>query len=161
MAAQVPQAAGTLTSNIYAAQSYTKQIVRMLEEGRTKIRMHGVMHKLLVPDEDVNLDAIHVLITEVITKDFKNLDSGFSTATQASRHVTVRHMPVHDNTCVAGRGQPTTLDSRMLRPCRRQSDPRQSDRHGNYGCIKMLLLCATYSQSRRSNLGNDPSMATS
>jgi hypothetical protein len=50
----------------------------MLEEGRTKIRTQGVMRELLVPDEDDNFNAIHVLVTEEMAKDLKNLDFGFN-----------------------------------------------------------------------------------
>jgi hypothetical protein len=45
----------------------------MLDEGCTKIHTQGgAMCELLIPDEDGSFNAIHVLVTEEITKDFKN-----------------------------------------------------------------------------------------
>jgi hypothetical protein len=36
------------------------------------------MRELLVPDEDDTFNAIHILVTEEMSKDFKNLDFGFN-----------------------------------------------------------------------------------
>jgi hypothetical protein len=71
------QAACTLTPDIYATE-IPEVFVRMLEEGRSKIRTQGVMQELLVPDEDDTFNAVHVLVTEEIAKDFQNLDFGFN-----------------------------------------------------------------------------------
>jgi hypothetical protein len=82
------QAACTLTPDVYSAE-LPEVFARMLEEGRTKTRTQGVMWELLVPDEDDNFNAIHVLVTEEMSKDFKK----FSTGTRATRHVTVAFPP--------------------------------------------------------------------
>jgi hypothetical protein len=71
------QAACTLAPDIYTGE-LPKIFVRMLEEGRTKLRTQAVMRELLVPDEDDTFNAIHILVTEEIPKDFKNLDFGFN-----------------------------------------------------------------------------------
>jgi hypothetical protein len=80
---QCIQATCTLTPDVYSAE-LPEVFVRMLEEGRTKIRTQGVMRELLVPDEDDNFNAIHVLVTEEMAKDFKNLDFGFNGDTSYS-----------------------------------------------------------------------------
>jgi hypothetical protein len=56
----------------------------MLEEGCTKVSAQGVMRELLVPDKDYIFIAIHVLVTEEMTKDLKNLDLGFNGDTSYS-----------------------------------------------------------------------------
>jgi hypothetical protein len=71
------QAPCTLTPDIYAAD-LPEVFMRMLEEGWTKLQTQAVMRELLVPDEDETFDAIHILVTEEIAKDFKNLDFSFN-----------------------------------------------------------------------------------
>jgi hypothetical protein len=105
------QAACTLTPNVYAAE-LSKVFEWMLEEGYTKICTQGVVRKLLVPDKDDNFNAIHVLVTEEIAKDFKNLDFNMSP----------EYFPFHGDTCIIGPGQSTTLSSRPLRRSGRQLD---------------------------------------
>jgi hypothetical protein len=77
------QAACTLTPDIYATE-IPEVFVWMLEEGRSKIRIQGVMRELLVPDEDDTFNTVHVLVTEEIAKDFRNLDFGFNGDTSYS-----------------------------------------------------------------------------
>jgi hypothetical protein len=71
------QAAYSLTLAAYAAD-LPEIFVRMLEEGRTKNSDQALMHELLVPDEDNTFNAIQILVTEEMAKDFKNLDFGFN-----------------------------------------------------------------------------------
>jgi hypothetical protein len=66
-----------LTPDIYDA-NLPEIFVRMLEEGRTKVRTQAVMRELLTPDEDDMFNAIQILVTEEMAKDFKNLDFGYN-----------------------------------------------------------------------------------
>jgi hypothetical protein len=74
---QIIQAACTLTPDIYAAE-LPEVFTQMLEEGRTTARVKAVMRELLVPDEDDSFQAIQVLVTDEMSKDFKNLDFGYN-----------------------------------------------------------------------------------
>jgi hypothetical protein len=49
-----------------------------------KIRTQAVMWELLIPDKDDTFNAVHVLVTKEIAKDFKNLDFGFNGDTSYS-----------------------------------------------------------------------------
>jgi hypothetical protein len=71
------QAGCYLTPNIYVAE-LPKVFTRMLKEGRTKVQVQAVMRELLNPDEDDMFNAIQILVTEEMAKDFKNLDFGFN-----------------------------------------------------------------------------------
>jgi hypothetical protein len=72
------QAGCTLGPAIYQAE-LPEIFTRMLEEGRTKVRVQAVMQELLSPDEDNMFNAVQILVTEErMAKDFKNLDFGFN-----------------------------------------------------------------------------------
>jgi hypothetical protein len=77
------QAACTLTPDIYEAE-LPEIFVRLLEEGQTKIRTQAVMRELLTPDEDDSFNAIQILVTEEMAKDFKDLNFGFNGDTSYS-----------------------------------------------------------------------------
>jgi hypothetical protein len=51
---------------------------RILEEGRTAARVKAIMRELLVPDEDHSVQAIHILVTDEMAKDFKSLEFGYN-----------------------------------------------------------------------------------
>jgi hypothetical protein len=71
------QAACSLEPAIYEAE-LPEVFVRMLEEGRTKGRTQALMRELLSPDEDDMFHAVHILVTEEMAKDFKDLNFGFN-----------------------------------------------------------------------------------
>ena len=74
---QIIQAACTLAPDLYAAE-LPEVFPRILEEGRTTARVKAVMRELLVPDEDDSFQAIHILVTDEMAKDFKNLEFGYN-----------------------------------------------------------------------------------
>jgi hypothetical protein len=57
---------------------------QMFKEGQTKIWMQPLMCELLVPYEDDMFNAIHILVSEEMVKDFLNLDFGFNRDTSYS-----------------------------------------------------------------------------
>jgi hypothetical protein len=71
------QVACTLTPAIYEAD-LPEVFMHMLKEGHTKIRTHAIMRELLAPDDKDMFNAIQVLVTEEMAKDFKKLDLGFN-----------------------------------------------------------------------------------
>jgi hypothetical protein len=71
------QAACSLAPAIYDSE-LPEIFVRMLEEGRTKVRTQALMRELLSPDEDDMFNAVHILVTEEMAKDFKDLNFGFN-----------------------------------------------------------------------------------
>jgi hypothetical protein len=80
------QAACTLGPAIYQAE-LPEVFTRMLEEGRTKVRVQAVMRELLSPDKDNMFNAIQILATEEMAKAFKNLDFGFNGDASYATHV--------------------------------------------------------------------------
>jgi hypothetical protein len=74
---QIIQAACTLTPDIYESE-LPEVFPRILKEGRTAARVKAVMQELLVPDEDDSFQAIHILVTDEMAKDFKNLEFGYN-----------------------------------------------------------------------------------
>jgi hypothetical protein len=71
------QAGCSLTPDIYDAE-LPEIFTRMLEEGRTSVRTQALMRELLMPDEEDMFNAVQVLVSEEMAKDFKNLDFGFN-----------------------------------------------------------------------------------
>jgi hypothetical protein len=74
---QIIQAACTLPPDVYEAE-LPEVFSRILEEGRTTARVKAVMRELLVPDDDDSFQAIHILVTDEMAKDFKNLEFGYN-----------------------------------------------------------------------------------
>lgn len=71
------QAGCSLTPDVYEAE-LPEIFSRMLEEGRTSIRTQALMREMLMPDEEDMFNAIQVLVSEDMAKDFKNLDFGYN-----------------------------------------------------------------------------------
>jgi hypothetical protein len=71
------QAGCSLTPDIYDAE-LPEIFSRMLEEGRTKVRTQALMRELLMPDEEDMFNAVQVLVSEDMAKDFKDLDFGYN-----------------------------------------------------------------------------------
>jgi hypothetical protein len=71
------QAACSLTPAIYDAE-LPEVFVWMLEEGRMQVRTQVVMRELLIPDKDDMFNAIQILVSEDMAKDFKNLNFGYN-----------------------------------------------------------------------------------
>lgn len=80
---QILQAACTLASDVYEAE-LPEVFTRMLEEGRTTTKVKAVMRELLVPDEDDSFQAIQILVTNEMAKDFKDLEFGYNGDTSYS-----------------------------------------------------------------------------
>jgi hypothetical protein len=64
------QAMTTLTPDIYNAE-LPEVFVRMLEEGRMKVRTHAMMYELLVPDKEDIFNAIQILVTKDMARDLR------------------------------------------------------------------------------------------
>jgi hypothetical protein len=67
----------SLTPDVYKAE-LPEIFSWMLEEGQTNIRTQSLMWELLMLDEDDMFNAVQVLVSKTIAKDFKNLDFGFN-----------------------------------------------------------------------------------
>jgi hypothetical protein len=71
------QAGCSLTPEVFDAE-LPEIFTRMLEEGRTRVCTQALMRELLQPNKENMFHVVQVLVSEEMTKDFKNLDFGFN-----------------------------------------------------------------------------------